>query len=375
MRFKTLLFLALSTGMAWSAGPVWAQGRGDDDKPPPFVPAAPGVVPLPADAKPQINLEFDPSVTLDNGVMKAKVFLPDKPDSFYHGTRFDNFGTIGSLVYGDTDFYKPWFDFTADVRDYVMTNQGVVAGFASADAGPVEEFSTDNKGLGFDEAPVGGSFIKIGVGVLRKSDDQPYSQFRTYAVVDPGKKTVKSTKNQITFTQDIFDPDNGYGYHYVKTLRLVPGKPQLVIEHTLKNTGKKAFSTTVYDHNFLTVGNQDVEITVPYTLTPPARPAPADLIKMEGHTISFLRPMALYERGFVLPMAGFGNSAADYAFEVKNTVTGKGVSVKGDQPLVANALFAVHTIAAVEPRISMDLPVGGEKKWTYTYTYTAPKMP
>ena len=371
MRFKSLFILALSASAAWAQAPGSAPaappaGRG---------PAGPAIVPLPKDARHAIDLEFAPAVTLDNGIIKAKLYLPDKPDSFYHGTRFDNFGTIGSLVYGGVDFYKPWFEYQADVRDYVMANEGVVAGFASADAGPVEEFSTDGKGLGFDEAPVGGSFIKIGVGVLRKSDDQAYSQMRTYALVDPGKKSIKTSKNQIVFTQDIFDSNSGYGYHYVKTLRLVPGKPQLVIEHVLKNTGQKAFTTTVFDHNFLTLGNQDIQVTVPYTIDPPARPAPADLIKLDAHTISFLRPMTMTERGFVLGMAGFGKTADDYAIEIKNTRTGAGVSVKGDQPMVANAFFAVHSIAAVEPRISMDLPVGGEKRWTYTYTYTAPNKP
>ena len=40
-------------------------------------------------------------------------------------------------------------------------------------------------------------------------------------------------------TQDLADKDTGWGYSYVKTVRLVPGKAQMVIEHVLKNTGTK----------------------------------------------------------------------------------------------------------------------------------------
>ena len=55
-------------------------------------------------------------------------------------------------------------------------------------------------------------------------------------------------------TQDLADKDTGYGYSYVKTVRLVPGKAQMVIEHVLKNTGTKPIVTSVYCHNFLIVG-------------------------------------------------------------------------------------------------------------------------
>jgi enoyl-CoA hydratase/carnithine racemase len=42
----------------------------------------------------------------------------------------------------------------------------------------------------------------------------------------------------------------GTGYLYEKSLHLVPGKPQLVITHRLRNTGTTAINTSVYDHNF-----------------------------------------------------------------------------------------------------------------------------
>jgi hypothetical protein len=364
LRFKTLILLALSTTAAF------AQQRG------------PAIVPKPADARPASDLMSAPSVILGNGQITAKIFLPDQPGSFYRGTRFDRFGTVGSLTYKGQEYYGPWFEQTADVRDYVMTSEGVVAGPQSADSGPVEEFNNNAKALNFDATPPGGTFIKIGVGILRRPDDKPYDTYRSYEVVSRGKLSTKTTKNAITFTQDIYDPNSGTGYHYVKTLRLVPGKPQLVIEHLLENKGQTEFSTMVYDHNFLVMspGNADLQITVPYTLAPqpppqPGRPTIDGQLKLDDHSITYLRPLALTERGAGVQMLGFGPTAADYAFEIKNVRTGAGVAVKGDQPMARNSLFALHSIAAVEPYIAIDLAPKAKKSWSYTYTYSAPKGP
>ncbi len=39
-------------------------------------------------------------------------------------------------------------------------------------------------------------------------------------------------------------PDtNGYAYVYRKTVRLAKGKPVMVLEHSLKNTGRKAIDS------------------------------------------------------------------------------------------------------------------------------------
>ena len=65
-----------------------------------------------------------------------------------------------------------------------------------------------------------------------------YDHSRTYTIVDAGKWTVKKHRDFVEFTQELTDAADGYGYIYQKTVRLVAGKPQMVIEHRLKNTGK-----------------------------------------------------------------------------------------------------------------------------------------
>jgi hypothetical protein len=60
--------------------------------------------------------------------------------------------------------------------------------------------------------------------------------------VDPGKWKRRRRRIRSSSRRTLSDAADGYGYIYHKVIRLVPGKPgkpQTVIEHRLKNTGKK----------------------------------------------------------------------------------------------------------------------------------------
>src|SRR6202030_1244655 len=117
---------------------------------------------------------------------------------------------------------------------------------------PAEEFVTDETlPLGYREAKAGGTFVKVGVGVLRKPDEPDYDRFKTYEIVDGGKWTVKKGPVSVEFTQQVGDANSGYGYTYRKTVRLAGGKAEMVIDHSLRNSGAKAIQTNVYNHNFL----------------------------------------------------------------------------------------------------------------------------
>ncbi len=163
-----------------------------------------------------------PSTTISNGAIQAKVFLPDVKKGFYRSTRFDWSGIVSHLTYKGHDFYEPWYykiDYAATERgkpnyDFGYDESGVVSAPFTAMTGPGEEFNTNRAALGFDEAKVGGTFIKIGVGVLRKADDARYDHSRRYEVVDHGRWTVKKTRSSIAFTQILSDPSSGYGYVY-----------------------------------------------------------------------------------------------------------------------------------------------------------------
>jgi hypothetical protein len=308
-------------------------------------------------------LKSAPDIAISNGLITARIARIDAARGFYNGTRFDQAGVVTSLKLNGREFYGPWFEKTSPtVLDYTYVGNDIVAGPDSAISGPVEEFAP----LNFEPRPR--LFIKPGVGVLEQPDNQAYDHYRHYRIMNAGKRTTRVTKTGVTFTQTL--NDLGYGYVYEKTLSLVAGKPQLLITNRLRNTGQKPINTSVYNHNLLRLlkGNNGTRIAFAFALSA-ANPPPADLIRIQGNSLTYLRPMANKERISFL-LTGFGTSATDYDFTIEDTANGGGVRVQGDQPMTRLNIFSVDRVQSVEPFIAIDLEPGAEKRWSYTYTYS-----
>jgi hypothetical protein len=129
--------------------------------------------------------EDHPNAKITNGLVRASVYLPNAKTGYYRGTRFDWSGIISNFEYAGHNYYPEWFHhMDPKVRDFVYDGAEIVAGPCTAITGTPEEFVTDKSALGFDEATAGGTFIKIGVGVLRKPDDTPYEVFHLYDIKD-----------------------------------------------------------------------------------------------------------------------------------------------------------------------------------------------
>jgi hypothetical protein len=165
-----------------------------------------------------------PQAEISNGPIRASLYLPDPERGYYRGTRFEWSGMIRSLQYQGHEYFGVWFErHDPKIHDAIT--------------GPVEEFRTNDAGLGYDEAKTGGTFIRIGVGVVRKPDEPRYRTFNTYDIVNPGRWRVRTARDRVEFAHELSDP-SGYGYVYRKVVRLVKNKPEMVIEHALKNTGR-----------------------------------------------------------------------------------------------------------------------------------------
>jgi len=335
-----------------------------------------------------------PGADISNGQIRAHLYLPDQRNGFYRSTRFDWSGVISGVDYKGHAFYGAWFQkIDPAVYDFGYDDQGVVSAPFTAMIGPGEEFNTDGAALGFAEAKPGGTFIKIGVGVLRKPmtgeppvpprpanlpgrsgmarDPDRYDHSRVYAIVDPGKWRVRKTKDSIEFTQVLTDRADGYGYVYRKTVRLVAGKPVMLIEHSLKNTGGKPIRSTVYNHNFFVLDKQGpsegLTITVPFQIQTP-RPPTAGLLEVRGNQLIYLKTLAGQDRATAM-VRGFGDTANDYDIRVENKQIGAGYHVVGDRPLSNIAVWSIRTVNAVEPYIAMSIDPGKEFTWTLTYDY------
>ncbi|MBU3076624.1 hypothetical protein [Sphingomonas quercus] len=307
-----------------------------------------------------------PTGELSNGRISLSYYLPDAAAGYYRGTRFDWAGLVSRLEYRGQRFYGPWYDrIDPAVRDFTDTPDAITVGTNSSAMGPAEEFAA----IGYDEAAPGATFLKIGVGLLRRADDKPYNQFRSYDVADAGQWSVAADRRHVSFTQTLRDRGSGYGYVYTKTLRLVAGKAELRVEHVLRNTGQRMIAADVYSHNFLVTGlntGPDFAITAPYAITN-APPRSAALATVTGHRVGFTRPLTPGERVF-MPVEGKG----PYDFRVENLRTGAGFTVKGDRPIERVVLWSIRTTISLEPFIAIRAAPGQETRWSYRYRYFAP---
>jgi hypothetical protein len=309
-----------------------------------------------------------PVAEIGNGKIRMRVYLPDAENGYYKGTRFDWSGVIAHLEAEGHTFYGPWFTKrNPAVRDFVYEGEDIVAGACSATMGPADEFGP----VGYDEAAPGAAFIKIGVGALRRPDDARYDGYRLYEVADGGKWTVNKRADAIEFTQALSDAGSGYGYVYRKTLRLVKGNSEMVMEHSLKNTGRKRIETSVYNHNFLVLDGKGpgpgAVITTPFPIQT-SRPPKGELAEIVGNQVIYKK--ALAGRDVVsFPVTGFDGSAANHKFRIENRELKAGMSVQGDRPLEKVNLWSIRSNISMEPFVAVAVGPGEEFRWSSTYRY------
>lgn len=318
-----------------------------------------------------------PEAEIANGPIRVRLYLPDANTGFYRGTRFDWSGVIGGLEYIGHNYYPPWFQRSdPSVHDFIYDGADIVAGPCTAITGPAEEFVSNGKGLGFDQAKAGGTFIKIGVGVLRKPDDDNYDPFRLYPIEDGGRWTVTRRPDSIEFRHELADPSTGYAYEYRKTVSVAGDKPQMVLDHGLRNTGRRAIQTSVYNHNFLYLDRQapspDFSLTVPFRIRTSQPPA-SSLAEVRENHIAFSKTLTGEDRVY-LDIQGFGADQKDYDIRIENRSVGAGVRITADRPLSRVALWAIRAPLSIEPFIDMNIEPGTEFTWRIKYEYfTIPK--
>lgn len=279
---------------------------------------------------------------------RLHIVLHTPGNGFYRGTRFDRAGVFDSIIWEGTEMAGRWFE-TYDPYQH------------DAVLGPAEEFSPQ----GYEEAALGGTFLKIGVGKLVRTDGKPYNRFSLYPIQDSGQWTVRSDGDTVTFTQVL--PE----YTYRKEVFLTSDHG-FAIRHTLVNTGEDTLSGEVYNHNFFTLGRlgagPDWEADLPF---PPVGiwRGEYDSVESTREGFRFSRPLEGKEwiqmndvrsaRGGILP----------YRFTVRDKGTGLSVRVRGDCDMDHAVFWANARIACLEPYNRYDVAPGTSFTWRIDYTF------
>ena len=260
-----------------------------------------------------------PHVYLKNDKLKVKVYLPDAQKGFYRGTRFDWAGVCGEIEFAGHKIFGPW----KDTHD--PTNHDDIIG-------PCEEFGID-KPLGYDEAKVGETFLKIGVGELEKPKEENYNFTRKYKIVKAAEwnpieipKDVFGEREPVVAWQMTAAHPSGYGYEYRKCVAIHRERAELLIDHRLINTGKKAIATEVYNHNFFNVDGDPVGPNYSFTFGFAVKPNDlrgkfAEVVEVRGKELLFKEKLT---DGFVMAgLTGFDPEQVSHReFDLRHVPSG-----------------------------------------------------
>ena len=160
----------------------------------------------------------------------------DLPAENYNFSRFDWTGNIVSVKFNNIQL--------ASTESATYENEMQIG------KGFYNEFGIDTA-LGFNEAAIGGWFHKIGVGLLKK-DNEEYVFNRNYEI-KPADFEIKYTSNTILISCKS-EFNNGYSYVLKKEIKLE--EHGFTINYDLENTGEKEIITDEYVHNFLAINKE-----------------------------------------------------------------------------------------------------------------------
>ena len=174
----------------------------------------------------------------------------DLPLENYKGSRFDWSGKISSIRFKDLPL--------TTVEDTIPKDVDFLG------RGLYNEFGITSP-VGFEEAPVGGWFHKIGVGLLKKQHKE-YLFHRNHLIKPANFDiTYKNQKIKIICKSELIN-----GYSYILKKEITVSENSFTINYSLHNTGEKKIITDEYVHNFMAINNaligEDYTLKFPFQI-------------------------------------------------------------------------------------------------------------
>lgn len=274
----------------------------------------------------------------------------DYPNENYNFSRFDWTGKITKVKFQDLPVST--FETTNCENEHIYGK------------GFYNEFGIDTA-LGFEDTDVGGWFHKIGVGLLRK-DDNEY-QFSKKYNIKPAKFEITNDSNK-TIMLCNSESVNGYSYFLKKEIEI--HENSFSIKYFLKNTGQKDIITDEYTHNFIALNNDMIGTN--YILK-----FPFDLkTKLFNETVNTEQKVNICKNEFSFndsPNDPFffsnlsGNENVDSKWELLNIQNNIGISEIGDFKTNKINLWGWKHVISPELFFNIFLKRNQSTEWTRTY--------
>lgn len=303
-----------------------------------FIPAAPA-----ADYTPRHTSAH----VLSSGDLTVEVMEPNDPARYNQGFRFSPVANVLRAVKNGKDYL-----FSPVAHDPEKDNCGLAMEFDITSAqGPP----------GFSEAAVEEGFLKIGVGVLRKTE-MDYKFYSSYEMIEPAKTTVRWEEDRATFEQ-VSAGVNGYAYKLNAVVTVQAGAIDIL--YRLTNTGTKAFSTDHYAHNYFCFDNAPVgpnyEVLFPYEFEATGMEAFA---RKDGQVIFYDKTLGKSENINVpMPKSYSGPNTV----KVRHSGNGQEITATTSIPGTRTFVHASASYLCPEQFVCLSLKPGESTEWTRHY--------
>ena len=263
-----------------------------------------------------------------------------------------------TVDFGDEEALFTRFDRTGVVRQVQLADGLTFCLRENPPDGPggvglSNEFGLDGV-IGYDEAKVGDCFLKPGVGWLRRDTDEPYNFGRRYPLLDAGRLVTDAGSDWARATWEI-DERNGTACRLEKRVSLQGSS--VITAYRMKNTGKKPFSITEYNHNFVSIAGGSFPGDYQLYLIDEDGCADDHSALMTGENGS---GYCLYDRAHCRGVRGWALSRAQGS-----------MSEVVDFPLWKLAVWTVSHVSCSELFYLIDLTPGAETSWTRTHSFSS----
>jgi hypothetical protein len=295
----------------------------------------------------------DAVYTLVSGRMQVDVMNPLDPECYYRGVRFSPVATVLKVTLDGKEFLYCPTD-----HDPMQQNAGLAMEF--------DLLQTEFGPQGFSEASDGGGFMKIGVGVLKKSGEI-YACSLPFEVLERAQTDVKWEADRAIFRQ-ICKGVNGYAYALDAEVSVADSV--ITITYKLTNSGTRAFATEQYAHNFFHFDGRatgpDYEVEFPGEFDVKI---PKPVIEKHGRKLHFIGEISPKMKAADAFVAAKDESRKSDSVVVRNTKAGMEIHATVSMPAARVVVHAGPSYLCPEQFVKISLNPGESREWVRAYKF------
>ena len=219
--------------------------------------------------------------------------------------------------------------------------------------------------VGFDSARPGERFPKLGVGLLTKPDEEPYSFTRAYEI-EPFERHIERSASTCR-TQIVTEPleCRGYAARLAETFSVEENR--LRIETEIENVGSEPIETHEYRHNFLAIDGAEIgpdyTLSVPYRIEASGEVAPD--LRIGEREVGFTRTP---RNAFLQVLGGAASAGAGAWWELRHA---SGVRVREtiSVALEEQKVWGAAHVLSPEAFVTVSVEPGERQAWAREYAF------